>query len=150
MAAGDLVVQPKQFELRSFLFGAGTGYKIRRGSPAGFGQPETKTKDTDLTLQHGIYAGQDLMSARLVTFEVYVRGLSEAATMNAARLFINAFATSTTDLRLYGWLPGWGKFYVSGRPRGCDLDLGRLPFRQVEMFATFVATNPAIQFVQEG
>lgn len=147
MAAGDLVVADFQFELRGVLFGPGTPFKMRRNSWEGMGLPAVKSQDVDLNHHHGSVGGRDFYAPRRLTWALMVRESSQSAAITKANDAMVAFAVSSTDLPLYGQLPGWGRFRVTGRPRGCVMNLSRIALGRVELFATFDALDPTIHTV---
>lgn len=144
MAAGDLVVADFQFELRGTLFGPGTPFAMRRESWSGMGLPSIKTQDVGLDHRDGAVGGRDLYESRRLTWALSVRGESRDAAVATASLALVAFARSSADLALHGQLPGWGRFYLMGRPRGCVMSLARIAMRQIDLFATFDALDPTI------
>lgn len=144
MPAGALVVADFQLELRLLLMGAGTEYEIGPGAITGLGQTPVKSADVELDHADGSYGSPDYSGARTLTIPLLVHGDDPADCMDNFSTLLAAWVPSTSDIPLYIQLPGWGKFYVNGRPRGLDDDMSRLKSSEIAALATFVALNPAI------
>ena len=148
MPAGDLVVADYQAELRGVLMGVGTVYGIgpRPASIEGLGNPQPKTTDLDLAHADGAYGGHDKRGVRVITVPIVIRQTSAALAMTSLETLMTAWDVATADIPLYFRLPGWGKRYVNGRPRGLDADI---PTELKKRFAiaclgTFVCPSPTI------
>lgn len=148
MPAGDLVVADYQLELRGVLMGAGTVYGIgpRPASIEGLGNPQPKTADLDFAHADGAYGGQDKRGVRVVTVPIVIRQTTAALAMTSLETLMTAWDVSAADIPLYFRLPGWGRRYVNGRPRGLAADI---PTELKQRFAiaclgTFVCPTPTI------
>lgn len=146
MPAGDLVVADHQFELRTTLTGFGTPYLIAYESIAGIGNPAPKVNDADLGHDKGAYLGRDYPAVRVITIPYVLRGTAAAVGANFKAL-CTAWASSETDLPLHGRLPGFGKFTVTGRPRGLLDDLSQANRGVIRALATFVAGDPTVTWL---
>lgn len=146
MPAGDLVTDDYQIELRTTLMGYDSDFPIdhdRAGSYTPLGDQAYKNQDVNLVHDDGAYAGQDFKGPLTFTFPLYFQGTqSQAGT--AIQTMRTTWAPSTSDLPLYHQIPGVGKFYVNGRPRGCNVDARGLEFGRVLFICMFVATDPTI------
>lgn len=148
MAAGDLVVADYTLEIRLTLMGEGTNYALGPyGQPiAGLGVPQPKTADVELWHEDGAYGSPDYLSPRVISIPFELGG-TPSQVGGWVKDMNTAWAVSTTDIPLYMQLPGFGKFYVNGRPRGFDADLTNLQFGIVTGDAIFVALDPTIHYV---
>lgn len=148
MPAGDLVVADYQLELRALLMGAGTVYGIgpRPASIEGLGLPPVKTADMDFVHSDGAYGARDTRGVRVVSVPIVIRQTSAANAMTALDTLKTAWDISTVDLPMYFRLPGWGKRYVNGRPRGLDASIPtELKQRfSINCLCTFVCLTPTI------
>ena len=143
---GDLIADDYHLELRGLLHGPGTRFHWT-GAWTGLGLPAVKTSDVDLQEDDGAYPGRDLLEARVLTFPVGWGGSTPAAAMEDLATLSTAWAPSrSTELELHAMLPGWGHFYVVGRPRGLVEDLSRLKNGEGEALLTFHALDPTIYY----
>lgn len=145
MSAGDLIEKDHQFELRGTLHGTGTTFDNDRGGWTGLGLPAWKTQDVELDGDDGSFLGRDYYASRILTFPVTWHG-TQAEVMESLLDLTDAWSRSSSDLELWMRLPGWGLFYVTGRPRGLQEDLSRLASGEGAALLTFVAGDPAITF----
>lgn len=146
MAAGDLITLDYHLELRGLLMGPGTPYHFE-GPWTGLGFAGVKTADVELDQAPGVYPGRDYLAARVLTFPLAFGGGTPAACMVAFRDLLAAWAPSTaTDVELWGRLPGWGTFTVTGRPRGLVEDLTGLKGGEGKALATFFCPDPEVLF----
>ena len=146
MPAGDLVVANGQIELRTTLMGPSSDFDIdyeRMGSYTPLGDQAYKNADVNLAHDDGSYAGQDFKGPLSFTFPLYFQGTQSQAG-SAILTMRTTWAPSTSDLPLYHQIPGVGKFYVNGRPRGCNVDARDIEFGRVRFICLFVATDPTI------
>lgn len=146
MPAGDLVVSDYQLELRTTLMGYGSNYRIdhqRAQSYTPLGDQGVKNQDVELVHDDGAYAGQELLGTLSFTFPLYFQGTAANAAL-AIQTMRTVWAPSSTDLPLYHQIPGVGKFYVNGRPRGVNVDSRDIEFGTVRFLAFFVAHDPTI------
>lgn len=149
MPAGDLVVADWTIELRSTLMGDGTNYELGPSGEeriVGLGVPVPKTADVDLLHDDGAYGSPDYQGVRVISIPFLLRG-TPAQAMGYLKDLHTVWAPSTTDLPLYIQLPGFGKFYVNGRPRGLLENTRWAHFGEVTAEATFVALDPTITYV---
>lgn len=105
-----------QAELRGVVLGPSSDYP-HAAAPQGFGTPSYRTGDQPRPLDHGEFAGLDLMNGRTVVFDVWVVGDDDteaAANLNALKA---AFAPSSATLELSVRLAGTD-YALLGRPRG--------------------------------
>lgn len=129
--------------------GATTIYGIEMGAGGitGLGVPRVKTADLEYADANGSYGGKDRLDVRVITVPLVIRGSTATGAMDGLETMNTAWAPSIVDLPLYIRLPGFGKFYVNGRPRGLDADLKDMQFGAVHALATFVCLNPTITYV---
>ena len=149
MPAGDLVVADWTLELRTTLMGDGTNYALgpaEQVNIGGLGVPAPKTADVDLYHEDGAYGSPDYMGVRIIDVPFLLLG-TPAQVGGWVKDLHTVWAPSTTDIPLYMQLPGFGKFYVNGRPRGFDADLTNLQFGQVKGVGYFTALDPTITYV---
>lgn len=148
MPAGDLVVADYQLEIRTTLMGDGTNYALGPYGQTikGLGVPTPKTADVELYHDGGAYGSPDYMGIRIISVPFELGG-TPAQVGGWVKDLNTAWAPSTTDIPLYMQLPGFGKFYVNGRPRGFDADLTNLQFGIVTGEAYFTALDPTITYV---
>lgn len=152
MPAGDLVTADYTLEIGGVLLGSGTVYDISydRGGIAGLGAPQAKTNDVGLAHAEGVYAGRSYPSERLITIPFSIAGATPTATGDAYLILADLFEpTSTAAVEpLYVQLPGFGKFYVTGQPRGfLREDIRNLQYGQVEAEVIFVCPDPTITYI---
>lgn len=149
MAAGDLVVADNQVELRVTLMGDTTNYgmgPLGKAHVTGLGVPQAKVADVELWHEDGAYGSPDYVGVRIITVPFLLVGTAAQAG-GWAKDLNTAWAPSTSDIPLYMQLPGYGKLYVNGRPRGFDADLTNLQFGIVEGTGYFTALDPSIHYV---
>lgn len=146
MPAGDLVVSDWQFEVRTTLIGEGSDYGLEEPNVAGLGAAR-KTQMVDLKHDDGAYAGDSLDDVRVITIPVVIEDTASDAGTAFKTLVQTVWAKSSTDIPLYGQMPGYGKFYVNGRPGPVDEDLSRAHFGIIRCLLTFVCPDPTITFV---
>ena len=148
MAAGDLVVADYMGELRATAFGDGTNYGFDWKNIDGLGVPAAKTADVELDQADGSYGSPDYLGVRtlLIPFR-FDTGTPSAVGGYAKTFQTTVWVPSTTDIPLYLQLPGFGKFYVNGRPRGFDIDINQIGFGIITAEATFVCLDPTIHYV---
>lgn len=145
MPAGDLVIADYQVELRGVLVG-GAGGTARIGPPGigGLGVPTPKSADVSLQLADGAYGATDWADVRTVTVPILIDGTTDGGAWNAFAAHRTAWAASTADIPLYLRLPGLGRVYCLGRPRGLAEDLSLMPEGIINCLGTFVALKPAL------
>lgn len=144
MAAGDLVVSNFQIEVRTTLMGYGSNFPIdhdRASAYTPLGTPSYKTRDVVLDLGDGSYAPADRLGPLMFTFPLYFQGTSANAAL-AIQTMRTVWAPASADIQLFHQIPGVGKFYVWGRPRGLSEDARNLEFGTMRWLATFVALTP--------
>lgn len=147
MAAGDLITLDWQLELRGLLMGAGTPWRTDQPGWGGLGHPGVQTADVDLDQAAGVYPGRDYLAARTLTFPLLWRG-TPAEVMDGLTTLLAAWQPSlATDLPLHAQTPGWGRWMVTGRPRGLAEDLSRARVGIGRALATFFCPDPAITFI---
>jgi hypothetical protein len=149
--AGELITADGQFELRALLFGEGTIYTNRPGSPKGLGVG-VKTNDVQLGHADGVYTGPEYRAARLLSWDIQIVAPTGEAAFTAAAALLEAFSPSSTDLELWGQLPGFGLFWFLGRPRGCDLVpiIASPAVGHIELHAEFLAGDPTMHSGEES
>lgn len=124
MAVGDLLTADWQWELDSTsLFGTGqNGVWIQLGqSIEGLGAPDAKTADVPLYGRDGAAGNPDFNDVRIILIPALLRG-TPAVTGANMKALAALWAPVEVDVTLALQLPGWGQFYVNGRPRGCKPD----------------------------
>lgn len=146
MPAGDLVTGDYQFEIRATLFGFGTDTNVDgpRMGLRGFGLPDVKFSDTEYAHSDGSFAGEDFLSSRSLSLPFKIVKADEAAAFTALAVASTAWAPSTVDIPLWFQLPGIGKRYVNGRPRGLVEDLSAARLGVIPILCTFVCPDPTI------
>jgi len=145
MPAGDQVVADYQVELGGVLIGGAGGMSsIAPPGIVGLGKPTPKSADVPLQLADGAYGAPDWADVRTVTVPILIDGTTAAAAWNAFATISAAWGPSTVDVQLYLRLPGLGRVYLVGRPRGLAEDLSLLPEGIVNCLGTFVALKPAM------
>lgn len=149
MAVGALLSADYQWEFNSTqLYGgaAGTGgLWLQYGqSIEGLGTPETKTADVSLYGRHGSYANPDFYDPRVITIPVLSRGTPTAAMTAMGTVTKSVWAPTAADVSLAFQLPGLGKFYVMGRPRGAKTDLSYMNRGVVLALLRFDCLDPTI------
>lgn len=120
----------------------------------GLGEPAPKTRDVDLDMSNGVVFGPDFTSSRAVALNVVAKADDDAvgtATRSSqallrARTVWAAWVPSSANQVLYGRLPGWGAFSLTGRPRGASLDMSKAYLGAVDMQLTFVTATSAISW----
>ena len=144
MAAGDLIEEHYHLELRGLLMGPGTRYNWT-GPWSGFGVA-VKSYDVDLEQTDGVFPARDLLAAKMLTFPIAWGGTTPAAAMLDFRELCEAWAPESEPglIELHGSLPGWGHFYVRGRPRGLVEDMSNLKSGAGAALLSFLATDPTI------
>ena len=149
MPAGDTISQDYQWEIRTTLFGEGSNYGVDRKNIDGFGVPGARAADVELDQANGSYASPDYQGARIIIFPLVFEG-TPSAVGGYLKTWLQTLwvpAGSSLTIPLYGQLPGLGKFYVNGSPRGLDPDISRIDFGIITAEATFVCPDPTITFV---
>lgn len=142
MPAGDLVVADWTGEIRSTLLPSFD----RNSAILGLGNL-VKNQDVDLTAGAGSYGGTDRAASRIITIPVILKGTASSVGSAFKTLNDTTWALSTTDIPLHLQLPGIGKFYVNGRPRGVGEDLSNAGEGLIRCLLTFVALDPTITYV---
>lgn len=146
MPAGDLITGSWQFELRTTLMGDGTNYGIDRlrGAIRGLVDVAVKESESEYAHDDGSFAGDGHQASRMATFALEVIGSTATAAGDNVETMRTVWAPSTTDLPLYFQLPGFGKRYVNGRPRGLIADYSTADFGVIPILASFRITDPTI------
>lgn len=150
--AGELIVAAGAavwplVEIDALLTGSGTPFEIDVPGIRGLGNPPAKTSDSVLGGRDGSYAGPDYTSSRVLSIPYKIGGGTAADAMNDLATLMGAWTPAAADVELHFQLPGWGHFFVSGRPRGLDEDLVHLKSGEIAALATFHALDPTITFV---
>lgn len=146
MPAGDLITLDYQVELRGLLMGKGTTIGIGPVPQMieGLGVSAPKTADLEYTDADGAYGGKDRRDGRVVTVPLVIRETTAALAMTRLDNLNIAWDVSIVNIPLYFRLPGWGKRYVNGRPRGLNADLGGVQWGAIEAIGTFYCPTPTI------
>lgn len=128
--------------LNGVTFGAGQDI-FWSAWPSGLGTPEIRTDDRPRPRRRGITAGDDLLGARVVEFEVRTVGTRAEIEQRLTDLSA-AFAPSDTDTILGLKITGTPSDYaLRGRPRGCEWGLSRsFTFGVADARCVFVCTDP--------
>lgn len=148
MTAGDLVTKDFQLEIRGKLHGPDSGIDTGAGGWTGLGTPGVKASKFDLDGADGSFLGRSFLTSRILTFPLVWHGTSKADVMLELSALVVAWDPRTAvDLRLYAQLPGWGRFYVTGKPMGIAEDMGMLASLEGAGLATFEAGSPVITYV---
>lgn len=150
--AGELVTLNWHLELRGLLHGPDTAYTVdrERGAYKGLGTPLPKSADVDRDGAAGAYGAGDLPGVRIITAAFLITapnaapGLQASTVMNALSAMCNAWASSDVEIPLYIRMAGWGRFFVSGYPRGVDEDVSLAELGIVRVLARFDALTPSI------
>lgn len=141
MAAGDLVTQAGQIELRATLMGTGTDFTIHRtrGGVRGLRGGDMKVAESEYAHADGSFIGETYRASRTITVALLIRGATTAAT-NANVDAMDALWNypTTADEPLYLWLPGMsGKRHVNGRPLGIVFEEEQQVLKAVPALAMF-------------
>lgn len=147
MPAGDLVVSDYQLELRGTLMGAGTDYVIDvdRGALGGLFDSVVAEVETEYLHAAGSYIGDEFEAARTATAAIVILGTTPAIASAGMMTMRTTWAPSTTDQQLWFQVPGVGKKYVVGRPRGIVVDHARVDSGAIPILATFRISDPVIR-----
>lgn len=149
MAAGDLVVQDGQFELRASLMGAGTaiGVDHQRGAIQGLLTNPAKEAEVEYSDTDGSFIGDVHRAARTATFNLIIRHQAAADAGILFESMLNLWdpvGSAVQPLHFRLW--GWGKRYVNGRPMGIvDADLTEAPNGTIPFAALFRITDPTVR-----
>lgn len=146
-APGAPVLADNQATLRSTLMGAGTNYCFDPAKIKGLGLPSVRDHDFDLAGVDGADGGDDTYGVRIITFGIEIATGNYTSAMTAYKSLLAVWARSSTNIELRMRLPGFGEFYVMGRPRGLDEDLANMEFGIVLALARFDALDPTLYFV---
>ncbi len=146
---GDMLTADYQFQLVETLYGTGNGgVRLDVATPIdGLGVPDAKTQDVVFNSKDGSYANPDYLTVRLLSIPVILRGTSPSAVMTSFKALTLAWVPVSADVALAFQLPGWGKFYVNGRPRGIKTDLKLMNRSAVRAILRFDCPNPAITYL---
>lgn len=147
MPAGDLVVSDYQFEIRTTLFGFGTDTNLDADGGLGIrglGVPDIKTADTPYLHADGSFAGEDYLASRVLSIAFKIVKPTETAAWAALAAASTAWAPSTTDIPLWFQVPGFGKRYVNGRPRGLVENPSLARRGIIPILCTFFCPDPTI------
>lgn len=147
MAAGDLISNDYEIELRTTLMGGDTtNFPIdyERGSLSGLVDVVTSQAETPFAHADGSYIGESRDAARTVTIAIVVEGSTATATGDNLETMRTVWAPASAAIPLYFQLPGFGKQYVNGWPLGITADIRNLPFGHVPILASFRITDPTI------
>jgi hypothetical protein len=131
--------------LRGVSIGAGTTSYRWATMPTGvLGYTDVRTGDVPIPRADGVFAGDDRLGGRTMTFDVHIIGTTDTAAETAAAALAGAFAPSTTDLPIDVRLTGTpAEYRLFGRPRGCDIALDTKFLSGVlRARCTFLATDP--------
>lgn len=148
MAAGDLVVAPYQFELRTTLMGDGTIYGLDRsgGGVSGLFDDPAKFAETEYLHADGSFIGEQHNGARTASLALKIQGDTETATWAGLSAMRTIWAPdATAAVPLYFQFPSIGKKYVNGWPLGLvGVDISMAVFKQIRVLASFRITDPTI------
>lgn len=145
---GDLVVADYQIELRGKLHGPTTDIDTGEGGWTGLGNPGAKQSKYEIDGDDGAFLGRQYLASRILTFPLVWHGTSAADVMlELSALCVAWSPRAAVDVRLYAQLPGWGRFYVTGKPLGISEDLTMLKSGEAAGLAQFEAGRPVITFV---
>jgi hypothetical protein len=150
MANGDLLTADYQFQLHNTLYGRGNnGVYLESGKNPidGLGVPDAKIQDVEFWGRDGSYANPDYLSLRLITITAMVKGATASAGMTSLKSLTQSWIPLTADTDLAFQLPGWGKFYVNGRPRGLKSDLTLMHRGIVRVLLRFDCPTPTITYI---
>ncbi len=134
------------YSLGGVTFGAGTRIGMA-APPSGLGTPGVRAGDVDIPSGHGAFPVADYMEARTLGFELTVRGDTPTEAMTLTRQLAHAWSPSsattpgaTVPLRMH--LPGFGPYYLIGRPRRFEAITARLKAGLIDVAADYVAHDP--------
>lgn len=148
MSNGDLITLDYQFQLHNTLYGRGqNGVYLDNKTIEGFGIPDAKTQDVNFTGRDGSYGNPDYVSVRQITIPAMVKATTEATAMTSLKALSLIWVPQTADTDLAFKLPGWGKFYVNGRPRGAKFDLALERRGVIRVLLRFDALDPTITYL---
>lgn len=149
--AGELVEQDFHLELRGYLHGPGTAIDYGADGWGGLSTVVVKTSDFTLEQADGDYPGRDYLASKLLTFPLVWGGGTPAEAMDTLADLTDVWGPERdTELELHAQLPGWGHFFVIGRPRGLVEDLRNLKSGELAAIATFAALDPTVYFPGSG
>lgn len=148
-APGDLLTANYQFQLHETLYGTGSnGVRIENHQPIeGLGVPDAKSQDVEYAGRDGSYGNPDYLSVRMITIPIVMKSASASTTMTNFKGLTQSWVPLTADTDLAFQLPGWGKFYINGRPRGAKADLTLVNRAVVRVLLRFDCPNPAITYL---
>lgn len=126
MAAGDLVTQEHEFELRGLLMGPGGDWQVREIE--GLGVPSLRTSDSSRPIQHGEFPGLDLLEGRTVRLGLLSENADSSVLRDRADALTQAWAPADDeagdrDVPLHIRPVGDRKEVLFGRPRRCEVRL---------------------------
>lgn len=133
-----------QFEIRSTVFGAGTGgVWISPSHIEGLGIPEPKSNDVSLYGSAGAEGNPEYASVRVIKIPITIKSTSEDDALTLLQNVWSAWRASSTDITL-GIRLGTTTFTFTGRPRGStDPDLEGIAAGLIELALRFDALDPA-------
>ena len=144
MAAGDLITQNYQIELRTTLIGASTNYPIRNLDGVSAVVPIIR-KDLPKLLVDGVFQGTHTYGSRVVTVTMDVVGTTAANLETRMVTLETAWAKATSDIFFCIQLGGVKK-RCSGRVIGFDRPplnpTEAVNFRCIGVRAQFEAGDP--------
>lgn len=154
MAAGDLLTDvPWSHEVNAATVGTESDSWSVLDCVGWLGD-DVASQDAPFDLVDGAAAGVDTVSPKVITltlgFEAEPGATDEEAEAAAvlAGFALSAQFTAGGDVELHGILRGGGHVYLTGRCRGArETTVAEIPWGQLIMQATFVATNPVVQVV---
>lgn len=153
MAAGDLISQDVQVELRGLLIGEGTDYPIT-APIEGLGDLEVRQGDLPRPLAHGLFAGPQFYGGRTLRIPYAILGddaddaVDKLVELGAAVRVITALdGDDVTTIPLVLRLPGGLRLTSFGKPTRNFVDTTSLPNakgRTIRGVIEFRGTDPRL------
>lgn len=130
--------------LRGLTIGGGTDYRWAEWPQGLLGTPPVRVADQPRARRNGVIPGDDLLDARTIVFTIVIPAIDRAAAEQAATDLSEAFAPGPSDEWLDVRIAGSpGEYSLLGRPRGCEIALGRrFVSGVIDARCVFVATDP--------
>ncbi len=134
-----------QYEIAGVLFGDGTALRVE--DITGLGKAGERAGDVEIPAGHGAFPVVDYLEPRTVSFQMQAVGATAAQAMGSMRQLGQAWSPSdvttpgtTTPLRVH--LPGFGPYFLIGRPRRFEAVITDVVVGVIGIVADYVAHDP--------
>ncbi len=134
-----------QYELAGVQFGDGTALRVE--DITGLGKAGERVGDVEIPAGHGAFPVVDYLEPRTVSFQMQAVGATAAQAMGSMRQLGQAWSPSdvttagtTTPLRVH--LPGFGPYFLIGRPRRFEAVITDMVAGVIGIVADYVAHDP--------